>query len=183
MKTKKICWAVCFSAALLMFAGCGTPAYNVEVFMSPKVKEKYQIRPSVEVDIVGMNESTSEHFSDIAVDDYFTPGNMLRYGQTHATLQFSEENGAPKRILKSDVIWTKFAESNSNKLYLLVNLPNSSGGKKTKNDLRKIMLPLESSWFEQTYYIEITPSGLLQLKERPSYPTEKIQIQRTENIQ
>ena len=48
--------------ALLMLAGCSVPAYDIEVYMSPKVKEKYQIRPSVEVDIVGVSQSGEEHF-------------------------------------------------------------------------------------------------------------------------
>lgn len=167
--------------ALLMLAGCSSPAYDVEVYMSPKVKEKYQIRPSVEVDIVGVSQSGEEHFQAVPVNDYFTPGNALRDGTEHATLHFSEANGAPKLLPKSDGIWKKFADGSSVKLYLLVNLPLPTDPKQ-KTDPRKLAIPLESSgWFgSDTRYFEISPSGLNPLKKRPEYSTEEIQTEKKE---
>ena len=157
------------AAALLAWSGCSAPAYDVEVYLSPKVKEKYQIRPSLEVDIAGVNRTSEEHFAAIDVNDYFSPENTFRSGNAHATLHFSEENGAPKRLAKSDAIWEKFAAGSADKICLLVDLP-AAAGKKPKNDPRKIVIPLEDGIFKSSKrYFEITPSGLIQLKERPEY--------------
>ena len=144
--------------ALLMLAGCSVPAYDIEVYMSPKVKEKYQIRPSLEIDIAGLNHTTAEHFQAIDVNDYFSPENPFRSSNAHATLHFSEENGVPKRLSKNDPIWTKFSTGSADQVCLLVNLP-LAGGKKQKNDPRKIVIPLKDGIFESSKrYFEITPS-------------------------
>ena len=166
---KKISVLIGAAAAMLMSAGCSAPAYDVEVYLSPKVKEKYQIRPSLEVDIAGINHTTEEHFQAIDVNDYFSPDNPFRSGNAHATLHFSEEDGAPKRLAKADAIWAKFAGGSADKICLLVDLP-APGGKKLKNDPRKIVIPLEDGIFKSSKrYFEITPSGLIQLKARPEY--------------
>ena len=125
-----------FAGALLL-SGC-IPAYNVEVYMSPKVKEKYQVRPSLELDIAGVNTADKEHFQAIAVDDYFTPENALRESSKHATLHFSEEDAVAKRITKNDPVWEKFSENAADTLYLLVNLP-VSGAKSLKPTPGKLL--------------------------------------------
>ena len=177
---KKIGVLIGTAAAMLVLTGCSGPAYDVEVFLSPKVREKYQIRPSLEVDIAGVNRTSEEHFTAIEVNDYFSPDNPFRGGNAHATLHFSEENGAPKRLAKSDAVWAKFAAGSADKICLLVNLPTPDG-KKQKNDPRKIVIPLEDGIFQSSKrYFEITPSGLIQLKGRPEYAGSEIQQENTE---
>jgi len=177
---KKFSVLIGAAAAVLLAAGCGTPSYDVEVFLSPKVREKYHINPSLEVDIAGINHATEEHFQTIEVNDYFSPENAFRSGNEHATLHFSEENAAPKCLASSDAIWKKFAAGSADKLCLLVNLP-PSGGKKQKNDPRKIVIPLEDGIFKSsTLYFEITPSGLIPLKSRPEYAASEIRKENTE---
>ena len=178
---KKFSILVGTAAAIVTLTGCAVPAYDVEVYLSPKVKEKYQIRPSLEVDIAGINRTSEEHFKAIEVNDYFSPENMLRSGNAHATLHFSEENGDPKCLAKSDAVWKKFADGSADKIYLLVNLPLANG-KKQKNDPRKIVIPLKDSIFSSNKrYFEITPSGLIQLKKRPDYAAKaKIRQEKTE---
>ena len=157
------------AAAAVISAGCANPAYDVEVYLSPKVRETYRIRPSLEVDIAGINSTTEEHFAAIDVNDYFSPENPFRSGNAHATLHFSEEDGAPKLLARSDAVWAKFAAGSADRLCLLVNLP-LAGGKKQKNDPRKIVIPLKDDIFKSSkQYFEITPSGLIQLKDRPEY--------------
>ena len=177
---KKIGIMIGTAAAMLALTGCSAPAYDVEVFLSPKVREKYQVRPSLEVDIAGLDHAAEEHFAAVDINDYFSPDNALRSGSAHATLHFSEEDGAPKRLAKSDPIWAKFAAGSADKICLLVNLP-TTGGKKQKNDPRKIVIPLEDGIFKSSKrYFEITPSGLIQLKGRPEYAASEIKQENTE---
>lgn len=180
MKMKKTSVLIGTAAAMLLLAGCAAPAYDVEVFLSPKVKEKYGIRPTMEVDVAGLNRITEEHFRAIGVNDYFAPENPLRSTSTHATLYFSEEDGTPKRLSRKDAVWKKFADGSADKICLLVNLP-LAGGKKQKNDPRKIVIPLEDGMFKSSKrYFEITPSGLIRLKDRPEYATAETQQKNTE---
>ena len=177
---KKIGALIGVAAAMLVLAGCSVPAYDVEVYLSPKVKEKYKIRPSLEVDIAGLNRTTEEHFLAIDVNDYFSPENPFRNSNAHATLHFSEENGAPKLLADSDAVWAKFASGAADKICLLVSLP-TPGGKKQKNDPRKIVIPLNNGIFKSSKrYFEITPSGLIQLQARPEYADSEIQRENTE---
>ena len=41
---KKISVMIGTAAAMLLLAGCAAPAYDVEVFLSPRVKEKYLVK-------------------------------------------------------------------------------------------------------------------------------------------
>lgn len=177
---KKISVIIGAAAAIATLTGCAVPAYDVEVYLSPKVQEKYQIRPTLEVDIAGINHTSEEHFKTIEVNDYFSPENTFRSGNAHATLHFSEEDWAPKRLAKTDAVWSNFSDTSADKICLLVNLP-LAGGKKQKNDPRKIVIPLKDGIFESSKrYFEITPSGLVQLKKRPDYATAKIEQEKTE---
>lgn len=161
--------------AAVILSGCATPAYDVEAYLSPKLKDKFQIYPSVEMDIVGVNTQTAEYFDSVPVADYFTPGNSLRGGTDHATLHFSEDNLAPKILTHNNPIWKLFGKKDADQLCLLINLPITENAL-SKKDPRRIMIPLETNWFSHNRrFFEITPSGLIQLKTRPENIPLKIQ--------
>ncbi len=155
----------------MFFSGCATPSYNVEVYLSSLFKEQMKIYPSLEVDIVGVNENEAERFESCNVNDYFEIGNALRSSTPHATVYFSETDILPKLLKKSNPVWKKFGKKGAVKLYLLVNLPIEPG-KGVAKDIRKMVIPLESSFFgSDDRYFEITPAGINVLKNRPeNYP-------------
>lgn len=162
--------ATCLAAAL--FCGCAAPAYNVEVFLSGQFKEQMKIYPSLEVDIVGVNEGEAERFDSCNVNDYFEIGNTLRASTTHCTMYFSEADILPKLLKKQDPVWKKFGQKGAVKLYLLVNMPIEPG-EGTARDIRKVVIALERPGLfgSSDRFFEISPAGINQLQERPgNYP-------------
>jgi len=165
-------------------AGCASPAYDVEVYLSPTLKDVYKVYPSVEVDIVGLDANGAERFGATAVDDYFSPNGALRASTPHATLRFSANDVTMKALDGDDPIWGRFAEIKADKLCLLANLPPvaaepAGDGAAAKGappgDGRKVVIPLEKEsvfnphrWFcWPTRVFEVVPVGLNARSGRP----------------
>lgn len=168
-----------------LFAGCAVPSYDVEVYLSAKFKEQWNVYPSLEVDVVGVNTNEGERFSACSVDEYFQIGNALRTGTDHFTLYFSEDSIAPKLLRSGNPVWEKFARKEAGQLCLLVNIPQDSEKSATPKDARKIMIPLErvGLFGSRRRYFEISPAGIVSLKERPAgYPKPEDAVQQKESV-
>lgn len=167
---------------MLLLAGCWTPSYYVDVYLSPSLKETYKVYPSVEVDIVGADENDAERLESCDVDDYFEVGNPLRRSVPHATLHFTETDILPKSLSTWDAAWDAFDDRGAEQLFLLVNLPKAApkpGAKKPTaepKDGRRVALPLESKnwflqlvwpWYYRTRVFEIVPAGINRLGSAP----------------
>jgi len=177
--------AAAFSLAGIV--GCASPAYDVEVYLSPTLKDVYKVYPSVEVDIVGLDANAAERFGATSVDDYFSPNGALRASTPHATLRFSANDVTMKELDGDDPIWERFAETEADRLCLLANLPpaaaepagdaaeGAKGGVALPGDGRKIVIPLEKDsifnprrWFcWPTRIFEVVPVGLNARSGRP----------------
>ena len=156
-----------------VLTGCAVPSYDVEIYLSPKFKEQMKVYPSLEVDIVGVNANERERFASCRLDDYFQIDNALRSGTEHFTLYFSEDDIVPKRLQSGNSIWSKFGEKDADRLYLLVNTPATGTKSDEIKDGRRIEIPLERTGLfgSRRRCFEITPAGIVLLKERPAgYP-------------
>lgn len=169
-----------------LLAGCAAPSYDVEVYLSPKFKEQLNVYPSLEVDIAGVNANEGERFASCLVDEYFQIGNALRSSTEHFTLYFSEDSIVPKRLDSGNPVWRKFGRKDAEQLYLLVNIPQESGKSTGPKDARKIMIPLERTGLfgSNRRCFEISPAGIISLKERPEgYPKPESAENRKETEQ
>lgn len=157
----------------VLLAGCAVPSYDVEVYLSPKFKEQMKVYPSLEVDVIGVNAGERERFASCRIDDYFQIGNALRTGTDHFTLHFSEDDVVPKRLQSGDSVWDKFAKKEADRLYLLVNIPGMEAKPDGSKDGRRIEIPLKHTggFNSKRRCFEISPAGIIFLKERPAgYP-------------
>lgn len=155
----------------LLASGCWTPSYDIDVYLSPLLKDTYKVYPSIEVDIVGADKNDAERLEACDVDDYFDVDNPLRKATPHATLHFTETDILPKRLSTWHDSWYVFEDKDADQLYVLVNLPKvpSKNSKKQQGkDGRRIVLPLEPKplymmaiwpYYTRTRVIEITPAG------------------------
>jgi len=166
--------------------GCASPAYDLEVYLSPTLKDVYKVYPTVEIDVVGLDENAAERFGATSVDDYFSPNGALRASTPHATLRFSANDVTMKALDGDDPVWDRFAETESDRLCLLANLPPAvaeasdgaaaKGGAAPAGDGRKIVIPLEKDsifnprrWFcWPTRVFEVVPVGLNARSGRPA---------------
>lgn len=156
---------------LLTFAAaCSAPSYDVEVYLSPKFRERLNVYPSLEVDVVGVNANERARFESCPTDEYFAVGNALRENTDRSTLYFSEDDPSPKRLSDEDPVWEKFGSKGAETLFVVANLPAFLFGRNDgAEDARKISIPLESVGFfgSKTRIFEISPAGIVELKKRP----------------
>ena len=178
-----------FAAAVAcLVAGCWTPSYYVDVYLSPLLKETYKVYPSIEVDVVGADKNDAERLEACDIDEYFEVDDPLRRSTPHATLHFTETDILPKSVSTWDPAWDAFAEKDADQLYLIVNLPKVApkpGAKKkaAAKDGRRVAIPLEpKNWFLQVvwpfYYrtrsFEITPAGVNRIGKTPDGAPEPV---------
>lgn len=160
------------------FTGCVT-SYEVNVSLSPKLKELYGEYPSLEVDVAGVDANGLERFEATPVDDYFTVGNALRGCSPHATLRFRADDFGMRTLESGDDVWDAFDDLGADRVVLLVNLPplpekieKQQEGKKddgkdsAKKDFRRLVIPLENHWYSSDVRnFEITPAGINLIKD------------------
>lgn len=180
----KKCWNSCGLGCclfvLMCAAGCWTPSYNVDVYLSPQLKETYKVYPSLEVDLVGADKNDAERLESCDVDDYFGVDDPLRASTPHATLHFTETDILPKRLSTWDEAWYVFEDKDADQLYVLVNLPKAApkaGAKKSSGkDGRRVALPLEGKpWYAKMFWpfytrtrvLEISPAGVNSIGQPP----------------
>ena len=160
--------------AAAVFAGC-TTSYEINVALSPKLKEVYGSYPALEVDIAGIDANEAERFAATPVDEYFAVGGALRSSTPHATLRFRYDDVKEHSLSSGDQIWKAFAKKDADRVVLLVNLPplpetlakkEKPGKEEGKRDFRSVIIPLENSWFSSDVRdFEITPVGINLRKE------------------
>ncbi|HJE66301.1 MAG TPA: hypothetical protein K8V51_04475, partial [Campylobacter avium] len=79
----------------LLFCACSK--YNITVYFSPDLKEEYGYYPSLELDIVGVNESEKRWLENYKIDTYFEVDNPLRKSLEPYTIHFSS-NKEPEQL-------------------------------------------------------------------------------------
>jgi len=177
---KKLMMVLVGIAAVL--SGCSTPAYDVTVYISPKFLQTMKVYPTLEMDLVGINVNEEGRLKTITVDKYFEADSALRNGFDRCTVTFSEDSLQPKHVSKHNSIWKVFSAKAAEKLLLIVNIPDN-GETDTQNDARKLVIPLEKpGMFESSArYFELAPSGILQLKDKPSDAAEPVDVDKKES--
>lgn len=134
--------------------------YNIHVGYDPSTVESFRVFPSVEVDIVEVNENLKKQMEQVDIDDYFDPENTLRSAMRKRTFCFSEEDNGDKTLDKDNPVWQSWLEKRgATHLVMLVNLPRD-GAKGP--DMRKLVLPLSSDrWEGDDIEVSIIPAGFL----------------------
>lgn len=127
-------------------------------------KREGDVIPSLEVDLVGINDSQKPRWENYSLRKYFTPGDLLRRDADLKTLQISSGE-IEKTLENNDAIWDKWL-GNRRKgepgkgarwLFVLVNLPGIDDDMDGLHDPRRIIVPLEANrWgYKKEIRIEI----------------------------
>ncbi len=179
--SRKMCMPVwVIVAALLMgVTGCsGTPyggllpgspkAYQVKVVLDHvSWRQAYgDVLPSLEVDLVGINESERPTWENYPVSKYFSPNDPLRRDADRTTVTFTNNDRRDKIVKSNNPVWgkwvgKKFGSSEPGKgakwLFVIANIPGVGGSAMASaQDPRRVILPLKgSAWPMGTGGIEI----------------------------
>lgn len=152
--------------------------YDMEFYLSPKLKEKYVMYPSMEIDIVGASDAEKAALGQLSVEDYFSPSKPFRNNFEHYTVKFSNQDTERKVLSRKDSIFKSFQKRGVKELYLFVNLPPVQESKEAKDskekkeeakDLRKIVVPVKKGRLvDSNKYFIITPMGIVRMGSRPN---------------
>ncbi len=151
--------------------------YDMEFYLSPKLKDKYVMYPSMEIDIVGASDSEKAALGQLSIEDYFSPGKPFRNNFEHYTIKFSNQDTERKVLSRKNPIFKSFQQRGVKELYLFVNLPPVQESKDAKDnkekkedvkDLRKIVVPVKKGRLvDSNRYFIITPMGIVRMGSRP----------------
>lgn len=146
----------------LLITGCGTTTYNITTDLSSTMQTPDGVYPSLEVDIVALNQDDSIRFMSYSTDEYFQPNNPYRKNLNRYTMFFSEENFKPHKLSEDNPIWAKWNKHGATRLLIIGNLPGVWKFKSGKLDPRRMNLPLDSnSWPNgNDIKVQVKPSGL-----------------------
>ncbi len=152
--------------------------YDMEFYLSPKLKEKYVMYPSMEIDIVGASDAEKAALKQLSIEDYFSPSKPFRNNFEHYTVKFSNQDTERKVLSRKDSIFKSFQKRGVKELYLFVNLPPVQESKEAKDskekkeeakDLRKIVVPVKKGRIvDSNKYFIITPMGIVRMGSRPN---------------
>ncbi|MEM9066108.1 MAG: hypothetical protein AAGB51_11530 [Planctomycetota bacterium] len=158
--------AACLAAAMSM-VGCGsssaTGKYNVEVALGPgMVDPESGAVSSLEVDLVGVNETESARWTSYPLSQYFSGADQLRNDASKVTLAFTTDESGTKILARNDEIWEDWRGRNADQLFVLVNLLGVDQDLPGDQDPRRLILPLSKNrWSGNTLEIEIRPSRVV----------------------
>lgn len=151
---------------------------DMEFYLSPKLKDKYVVYPSMEIDIVGAPDAEKATLGQLSVEDYFSPGKPFRNNFEHHTIKFSNQDTEKKVLSRKDPIFKSFQKRGVKELYLFVNLPPVQESEQPKDDkekkeevkdLRKIVVPVKKGRLvDANKYFIITPMGIVRMGSRPN---------------
>lgn len=168
MKFKQLVLQLAPLLLIAVFAtGCSSSPrmgkYTYRVVLDEALRDKNSgIMPSIEVDFVGVNESERSRWDSLSIDDYFSPGNVVRANCNNHTMAFTNENSQPQQLSAGDGIWNTWSGSSAEEMFIMASIPIS--GDAFSVDPRRLVLPLnQARWTGGVIELEIKPSGVVRL--------------------
>ena len=151
------------AAAAIGLCGCPT-RFSVSV----AVRDKDLQDKSVEVHIVGVNESENRQWSEYSMTKYWSPGDELRAATVRngyaKVMKFGQGLPTEQTLTTKDDIWPqKWENKRSSCLYVLAFLPGAFSDKPGDADARRRILPLDPKAWDfgrDKIQIELHAGGL-----------------------
>ena len=165
----------CLALLLLVasLAGCGgIGRFDVVVTLDKEgFKGELGTIPSVEINLIGVNQVEYPEWSAKSMTAYWEPDHppritMVRKGYAHV-MTFGEEQPIRQVLYRSHSIWNEWEAKGSAHLLVLSNYPRVCKDQAGNADPRRNILPLEKKrwkgyfWGKRVLWLEVTPSGLI----------------------
>jgi len=157
----------------LVVAGCaGMGRFDVDVTIDRAgFKSKVGAIPSIEVNLVGVNNVEATRWKTKSMSEYWEPDDPLRTGAVAKgyayVMTFGEEKPVRQVLYRRHPVWNDWAASGAEHLFVLVNYPRVAKDQAGDADPRRKILPLERKrwkgyfWGKRVIWLEVTPSGLI----------------------
>jgi hypothetical protein len=128
----------------LACTGCGVSPLKLTLNRGQTLEGK-----SVDLDIVGVNDSNIKTWSEYPISKYFEAGNEFRDDARRAgvlkTVVFRANGSSSEIIDKTDPIWAKWKEIGAKQIVVIANLPGDIKDTAGEGPARKILL-WDNAW-------------------------------------
>lgn len=169
MKTKIKILLTILPAWIILY-GC-TYTHNVNVYISPELKEQYGYYPSLEVDIAGLNADEKNWMETYDIDKYFEAENPMRASLKPLTIKFSQDKAGMQYITRESRFWREWNRKGAKETFVIVNLPETAAAGQNS---RKLNFKIRSNIFKShSKYIVITRAGLTSLPKPPEWAAKR----------
>ena len=122
-------------------AGC--QRYQVTVSLDEGLRDAGMM-PSLEVDLVAVNESELDRWTHYSVNEYFASDDVFRHDADRYTMTFADSDADPKTLVPNDPIWRLWRKKSARQLVVLVHLPGDYQDLPGQQDVRRLILPLSA---------------------------------------
>jgi uncharacterized protein YceK len=145
---------------ILLMSGCGVTI--LQPGFTTQVASSYQ-GASIQVDLVGVNNSELAAWNAKPIDDYFAAGDMFRGSAPKVTLNFGSDQAGTQTLASSNPIWKQWKSKSATYVMVIADLPGYTvpmGGV----DLRRQVVPLSSDRWTKSppeISIQVTPTGII----------------------
>ena len=125
--------------------------------------------PSMEVDVVGVNESELDRWRHYSVTQYFSAEDLFRKDADRYTMTFTDSDAKPKTLEPKDPVWKVWQEKSAQALVILAHLPGEHQDQPDQQDARRLIIPLADSGFSMkqasTITVVVKKSGLVSVSD------------------
>jgi hypothetical protein len=150
-------------ALLAQGSGCAAKRLNLTVEMDKSMTEAGGV-PSMEVDLVGIQEGELQKWNEYSMNAYWDPNdpNQMRRSAEDYThhLRFGPDLPMVQVLNSKDAKWDSWAKRKAEYLLVLMDLPRTHDDKKGEADPRRKVLPLGEFKTDQVK-VTIRPSGAI----------------------
>ena len=144
----------------LLVSGCGTKPIRPD--LSAQVAPVFA-GASIQVDLIGVNNSELNVWKAVDIDDYFSAGNRIRQGASRKTLTFGGGLPESQTLSANDPIWNEWKSKQVSFVIVLADLPGYAS-REVGVDLRRQVIPLDSGFWDgvpENISIQLTPTGII----------------------
>jgi hypothetical protein len=145
---------------------------RVVVGVSADIDGRYDIYPSIELDVAAVTSDEADQIKNAGVDGYFSPDNPLRKRLEPFTAYFDEESTAPRELHSRGDSWIKWQRKKPSKLVVIADLPHSPD--MPKDDPRLIFIDIKKALFgPPPVYVEVEADKIVRVYKSPRDPQKK----------
>lgn len=150
----------------MLLAGCGggpkMGRFDYRVSLDNALRDKNTgMMPSIEVDLIGVNDAEKDRWDAQNLDEYFTPRDVVRANADRHTMAFTNKNFDPKLLRADASDWGAWIANGATHIFIFASIPMAADASGV--DRRRLVLPLDRSRWQSGVTIEILvrPSGVV----------------------
>jgi len=134
--------------------------FHVIVQIDKKHVEAIGTIPTIEVNLVGINESEYPQWESYSVDQYWSADDKMRKGADRFVFEFGQSRKIRQTLSQDGSAWDVWEEKTARYLLIIADIPGVHDPKKGK-DGRYVVLPLNpENWSDDTLTITVKAGGI-----------------------